>query len=398
VGFIADKLADLIKGHIGAQAAQALAKPIVDVGLRMLTLEAESAGVPAVGAEALVSTLEDTIRQVAELPSEAFADPLRLESELQAAFSEAAARYIPRTFLARDLPVAETTRDAGVWVYMPRVTRPCYRYRKFSHVYRVVIPRPVARAIQLPSGDTLERRLLDAGARAWPLEAEVHLYETLPGTQLGHLATFEAGATPAEAAAAAGEFEVLTPEVAAMLVNEPGLGRRHAAHPGARRLFRIHSPGLRMRRHHRFSVRLDATAAAPMLRIHVRLSEREAHDIAGALARKGLVQVVGHIRSALGPAFRHALARRLGRHLAAKAGEPIPPARPAELADKLAEAMLGAVSKSLPEAAAQLGQAARDAAPGITLTFEFHFKDRAALATGDPGAPNLTIRPGAHRD
>ncbi len=40
-------------------------------------------------------------------------------------------------------------------------------------------------------GDTLERRLLDAGARVWPVQTEVHLYETLPGTQLGHLAAFE---------------------------------------------------------------------------------------------------------------------------------------------------------------------------------------------------------------
>ncbi len=399
VGFIADKLADLIKGHIGADAAKALSRPIVDIGLKMLTLEAESAeAATGVGAEAVVATLEDTVRRLAELPAEAFSDPLRLESETQAAFAEAAARYIPRSFLARDLAAIETSRDAGVWVYMPRVTRPCFRYRKFTHVYRLAIPRPAARAIRFPSGDTLERRLLDAGARSWPLEAEVHLYETLPGTQLGHLAAFEAGATPAEAAAASEEFEELTPEVAAMLVQEPGLGRSAGTRPGQRRLFRITSPGLRVRRSRRFTVRLDASAAAPVLRLHVRLSERESHEIAGALARKANVQVVSQIRAALGPAFRAALTRRMARHLAEKAGAPVPPARAAELAEKLAEAMLGAVSTNLPSSAPSLGDAARDAAPGVTLTFEFRFKDKAALVSGDPTAPTLVIRPGWHRD
>jgi hypothetical protein len=399
VNFIADKLAGLIKGHIGPEAAKALARPIVDVGLRMLTLEAEaSGGAEALGSEAMVATLEDTIRSIAELPAEAFADPLRLEAETQEAFAEAVARHVPRSLLARNLRAIETTDDRGVWIYMPRVTRPCYRYKKFTHVFRVPISQPVARAIRFPSGDTLERRLLDAGARVWPVQSEVHLYETLPGTQLGHLAAFETGATAGESAEVTSEFEALTPEVAAMLVKEPGLGARPRHHGRARRLFRVVAPGLRVKRASRFTVRLDTTATSPALRVHLRLSERESHELSAALGRKQHAQVIAQLRVVLGAAFRAALTARLTRQLAAKAGAPVPPNRAAALAEKVAESVLSVVSTKLPESATALAQAARDAARGMTLTFEFRFADKPALVTGDPEAPTMTIRPGWHRD
>jgi hypothetical protein len=399
VRFLADKLAGLIKGHIGAQAAQLIAAPIVDVGLRMLTLEAEgSGGASAIGTEAIVATLEDTIRTVAELPMEAFADPLRLEAEMHEAFVEAAGRHIPRRLLSPNFPAVETAQDRGVWVYMPRVTRPCYRYKKFTHVFRVPISRPIARAIRFPAGDTLERRLLDGGARVWPVESEVHLYEALPGTQVGHLAAFEAEAAVGESAQATGEFEELTPEVASMLVNEPGLGARSRIGGRARRLFRVTAPGIRVRRVSRFTVRLDATAVPPALRIHLRLSERESHTVAWALGKRAHAQVVAQLRTVLGAAFRAALATRLTRHLSERTGLPVPPARPPALADKLAESMLGVISQKLPESATALGQAARDAASGLTLTFDYRFADKAALVSGEPKAPTMVIRPGWHRD
>jgi hypothetical protein len=347
--------------------------------------------------EAIVATLEDTIRTVAELPLEALSDPLRLEAETQEAFAEAAERHIPRRLLSRRLRAIETSDGRGVWVYMPRATRPCYRYKKYTQVFRVPISQTTARAIRFPAGDTLERRLLDAGARVWPFEAEVHLYETLPGTQLGHLAAFEAEVNAGESAEATSEFEELTPEVASMLVSEPGLGRRpQAGRP--RRLFRIAGHGLRVRRALRFTMRLDAAAVPPALRVHVRLSERESHMIATALGKKAHAQVIAQLRTVLGGAFRTALAQRLTRHLSEKTGLPVPPSRPAELADKLAESMLTVVSQKLPGAGATLSQAAKDAARGVTLTFEFGFADKAALTSGDPRSPTLVIRPGWHRD
>jgi hypothetical protein len=293
----------------------------------------------------------------------------------------------------------ETAQDHGVWIFMPRVTRPCYRYKKFTRVFQRPIDRPTARSVRFPSGDTLERRLLDAGARVWPVQAEVHLYETLPGTQLGHLAAFETEQGLAEAGVAASEFEELTPEVASMLVGEPGLGRNRR--PGSRRaqrLFRVAVPGARVRRARRFVVRLDASGTAPALRLHLRLSERESHEMAGALGKKALAQVVAQLRTILGPAFKAALATRLGRHLAEKAGVPVPPERPGALADALVNGAMTVVSARLPQSESTLAQAARDPARGVTLTFAFAFADKPGLLSGTPAEPALTIRPGWQRD
>jgi hypothetical protein len=399
VSFLADKLAGLIKGHIGPEAAQQIAGPIVDVGMRMLTLEAEaSGGAAALGTEAIVATLEDTIRTLAELPAEAWGNPLRLETEMHEAFTEAAGRHIPRRMLSRTFMAVETSHDRGVWVYMPRATGPCFRYKTFTHRFRVPISQPMARAIRFPAGDTLERRLLDGGARQWPLEAEVQLYEMLPGTHVGHLAAFESEAAIGESAEATAEFEELTPEVASMLVNEPGLGSRPGADGRVRRMFRVLAPGVRVRRRNRFTVRLDATAVPPALLVHLRLSERESHAVAVALSKKAHAQVIAQLRVVLGSAFRAALATRLARHLSEKVGLPVPPGRPAAMAAKLAESMLGVVSLKLPESATLLGQAARDAASGVTLTFDFRFADKSALVAGEPRTPTMLIRPGPHRD
>jgi hypothetical protein len=398
VKYLASRLADLIKAHIGPAAAQALAGPIVDVGMKMLSLEAESPTAGAgLGMEAIVATVEDTVRTVGELSLEALSDPVRLEAETHEAFVEAAGRHIPRRFLSPRLRAIETADGRGVWIYMPRATRPCYRYKKFTQVFRVPVTQPAARAIRFPAGDTLEQRLLDAGARVWPLEAEVHLYETLPGTQLGHIAAFESEAGVGEVGETALEFEEFTPEIAAMLVQEPGLGRR-ARTGGARRLFRISAKGLRVRRISRFSLRLDLAALPPAMRIHLRLAERESHAVAVALGKQSHAQVVAQLRNVLGAAFRSALAARLTQRLAEKAGQPVPAARSVELADQLAESMLTVVSQKLPGAATALAQAARDAARGVTLTFAFGFPDRAALISGAPRSPTLNIRPGWHRD
>jgi hypothetical protein len=76
----------------------------------------------------------------------------------------------------------------------------------------------------------------------------------------------------------------------------------------------------------------------------------------------------------------------------------VPPDRPAALAEKIAESLLSVVSAKLPESATAFAQAARDAASGLTLTFEFRFAEKAALIGGEPAAPAMTIRPGWHRD
>jgi hypothetical protein len=242
VNFLADKIAGLIKGMVGSNAARLLSPPLVDVGLTALGLEAPAEMESGLGGEALASTIEETVNHVLELPAEAFADTLRMEAEVQEAFAEAAARNIPAEHLRPDLPQLEVAGARGVWVLMPRAARPRYRYKKYSRVFLVPITRQIARAIATADGGSVETMLLDHGVNTWPVNAEVHLYEALPNaTHLGHIAQFEGeGTVPLSETLA--DLHPLTPDAAAMLVREPGLGRpllpvagphhhRHVHHP-----------------------------------------------------------------------------------------------------------------------------------------------------------------------
>jgi len=241
IGFLAKAIAGLIKGFVGQDAAAALGRPIASAGLKLLGLEAPATAETTLAGEALVSTVEETVRDVLQLPAEAFEDPMRLEAEVQEAFAEAAARNIPAEHLRPDLPQLETAGEGGVWVLMPRAARPRYRYKKYSRVFYVPITRQIAHAIPTRDGGTLETLLADRGVTAWPAQVEVHLYETVPGSNLGHVAAFE-GENEASSSETLDELQPLTPEAAAMLVHEPALGRPRPGHHYPERPHRPHEP------------------------------------------------------------------------------------------------------------------------------------------------------------
>jgi len=390
-GFLAKQLATLIQGYVGPQAARALAPHVADAGLRLLSLEAETS--EQLGAEALVSTLEEAIAQVATLPAEALEDPLRLEAEIGDALAEAAVHHLPRELLREDLPGHESADEAGPWVPMPRAGR-ARRYRKCARRFDVNITRPQAHHIELPGADTLEERLLDAGVASWPVSAEVQLFEATFGTHLGHLAAGEGQDVIAT------EFEELSPANAGMLLGRPGLGSRTAlSGQTGRRYFRLVVPGRKVvRPRSRIHLRLRAQQTRPELRVHVRLGERLAHHVSGLLARNSQAEVVALVARLLGPRVQESISTRLTRMLARGTGAAVQPARSQQLAAHIVEALKAGLAKQLPESAAALAAAAKDAAPGLTLTFAFSFADKQSLAGGMPGAPTLTVRPGVQND
>lgn len=393
VRFLADRIAGLIKGVVGAEAAGALARPLVDVGLRTLGFEVPAAdeGTAAriLAGEALASTVEGTVLRILELPAEAFADELQLDTAVQQAFAEAAAAAMPDRLLRPDLPERETAQERGVWVLMPRAARPAYRYRRYAHVFVMPVTRQLARVVPWSDGGTLESRLLDAGAENWPVHSEVELYEALPGTHLGHL-----GADP-------GEVQTLTPEVAGLLLGEPGLGRRPPTGwssggrpaPG-QRLYRLRAIGLprhRMRRpRRRVLVRLDLTSATPGIRVILRLSERKAQqllarldamprDLPGALAA-----LRRHYLDVLPGVMVHRLIRR----------SLVPDAAHARaVADRVTAGVTSALSALLTDRVAQLTTAVRNPAEGITITVTFPGVTRAGLEAPLP-ASQATVEPG----
>jgi hypothetical protein len=402
VGLIAKPLAELIKGHVGPEASRRLARAIADKGLGLLSLEAEAqaGGYGRLGAEALASTLEDTIRAVGQLPPESQAEPLRLQAEVQEAFAEAVARHLPSELLRADVGALELEGESAVWVLMPRGPSRRYRYRKCSRIFPVQIGRQVARAVVLADGETLEERLLDEGASGWPLEAEVHVYESLPGTHLGHLAAAE-GENLAGGPLDAGEFEELTPRTASLLLNQPGLGGRPGAPGMGRRWYRVAVPGrprCHRRRHKRLLVRLQLTGSRPVLGVHLHLGERSSHRIGELVAQRADLRLVAGFRALILGVAHRSLPTSLARQFQRTPGVALSAQQAQSVAAVLGERMVAAISAQLRTLGPSLAAAVRDPKAGMTLTFEFGFADRAALAAGRPDAPTITVRPGRHHD
>jgi hypothetical protein len=388
VKFLAGRIAGLIKGMVGAEAATTIARPLVDVGLRMLGFEVSAEDGRALAGEALAATVEGTVLRTMELPTEAFADELQLDAAVQQAFAEAAAAAMPDRLLRSDLPERETEEE-GVWVLMPRTARPAYRFRRYSRPYTIQISRRLARAVPWSDGGTLESHLLESGADRWPVQAEVELYEAVPGTQLGHLS------------ADADEVQALTPEIAGMVLREPGLGSRVPGGARARfgvrpapgrRFYRVRPVGVAARRgrrpRRRVLVSLDLTAARPDLRVLLRLSERQAQQLLTQLDARNLPGALAALRTHYADALAAAVVGRVLRR-----GVAPDAARAGAMADRVAAAVAAALSTFLGERSAQLTAAVRDPADGVTLTITLPGVTRAALGSALP-AGRVAVGPG----
>jgi len=430
INFVADKIALLIQGLVGQDAARQLARPLVDLGFKALGFETPPAPTMLAG-EALAATVEGTMERLMDLPAEAFADELQLESAVQSAFAEAAAAAIPDRFLREDLPEREVAASgSGVWVLMPRAARPHYRYRRYSRVFVIPVTRPVARAVPWTDGGTLETYLLDRGVRSWPAPAEIRVYETLPGAELGHLAQGEAGEAPSgQVSEQAQEFQPLTPEIAGLLVGEPGLGRRMspaARWPGHHPAFRppafrgghpmgpaIHHrpvPGRRYvhvrpvagpaglhprvrRPRRRVGFALILTGSSPQLRVRLRLSERQGQELAAKLTpvAPGKPDLAGAL-AMVKEIYAATLPGRIVSRLTQRGLEP-DATRGAAFADKVVAGVTSALSTALQERPHLIASAVQDPADGITVTITFRGVTRESLGNPLP-AGTVEVAPG----
>jgi hypothetical protein len=414
INLIASPLANLIKKMVGADAmksittvagqepAKMIARGVVDVGFTALGLETAPIHDEAVSGEAIASAVEATVsRVVDEVTDEALSDPLQMNALVQRAFAESAAAYLPDRLLRADLAERETANEGGFWVLMPRTTRPRYKFRKYSRAFVVPITRQVARAVPWSDGGTLETYLLDRGAETWPVQAEVDLYETMPGTFPGHFTRDET--LPAEEKPTADEYQPLTEEVAGALLGEPKLGRgRHRPHPRpggyrpghGQRYFRVRvgrMPARRVRRPRRMvSVHFDPTAKR--LAIMIRLSERRGRSLQARLQRsapagqRDLPAVLAVLRDIAMPRLQYRVARQL-----LKSSLVADPVVATEIAGSIAAATSTGIATYLVKAGAQLAAAVADPADGVTIAVTFDG------LTGTPGQvprPEVVAKPG----
>ena len=438
VKFISQFVSGMIRPYTG-DLAPALSQAIASTGLSMMSLEAP-VDVRAVASNALVGTVEDTVREVAGETSDTLEHPELLEATVASAFDRAAGRNFPPTMLKarhRHVQLGSATAAApghlqhphrhhrhqphhGMWVRLPHARW----YRRYTTVLTARITPSIARQVHVFGGVTLEAFLRDHYGLTGEVSAPAHLYEALPGATLGRIAAHEKRTHGLGHARAAWKLLPLTPEVAGMLLGEPGLGRKVDAQFLAKpqkiavgerfyylELHRAGGPGTggaasaaaggHAPRSSQVNVRVDMNKH----RIHVllHLSEADAQEAAAKLRGKESMGVAKMLRDRLQEGLQLALSANSAGHLRwidATAGvgamienAPHPPflADPAA-ARAFAARVLGWAGGPLIEFATHRPQdvaaAADRHAQGVT--FLIHLASVPAQAAQD-GAPSVTV-------
>ena len=188
VNFLAQLLAKLIAKLVGPEQAPALSRAIVDAGLKLLTLEMSEAETARLAPAAVAATIEETISRVASLPDEVLDNQELLEGYALEAFEHAAAANLPAVFSEATYRRRPDLLEAGVnagWVLLP--LRGPKRYKRCTRSFQVSVSPHLAEEVESFEGATLAEHLQDQLGleEGEQVEAQLYLYEALPGTSLG---------------------------------------------------------------------------------------------------------------------------------------------------------------------------------------------------------------------
>ena len=397
VDFLAGLLGKVIAKLIGPESAPALSRAIVDTGLKLLSLEVAPQDEARAAASAVAATVEEAVRRVSALPDYVLDNQELLEGFALEAFEQAAAANLPPVLseaVYRERPdLLEAQGAKTCWVMLPLRRRK--RYKKCGRTFKVRISPSMADEIESfegPLSDYLHDRLgVDEGAE---VEAEVSLYETLPGTTLPDIAREESETPGSAGATSAAQLHPLTPKAAGLLLGEPRMGRHVPMGTGPRnvgvgqRLYRIAIPGRRLlvapgadgrpRPRKSGSVRVTLDVPGDQVRISLFFGEVRAQRLAVRLRKQA------HAGS-VATGFRKFFLRRLGPILRGErprgiqvlqpglppgdALKRLPPEVIAALTAKLQECVVSAFAEFAKGQPQRLIAATEDTADGITLKF-----------------------------
>jgi hypothetical protein len=403
VGFLANFLAKMIAKLVGPATAPALSRAIVDAGLKLLTLEISAQDEAESAASAVAATVEEAVRRVSALPDYVLDNQELLEGFALEAFEQAAAANLPPVLseaVYRERPdLLEAQRIKTCWIMLPLRRR--RRYKKCGRTFKVRITPYMADEIESfegPLSDYLQDQLgVEDGAE---VEAEVHLYETLPGTTLPDIAREESEmpGMPAGGVSGAAHLHPLTPQAAGLLLGQPRMGRwaprwAHRRRVGVGQRFYslsiagrrlLTAPGKDGRPHPRRLGGLRVTLDAPKMEIRVCifLSEVKAQRLAVRLRRQSHPGTVS-------TAFQQYVSRRLARIVRGERPARIrviqpglPPGEalgaalkrlPPEVSDaliaKVQEYLVTTFAEFVKGQSQKITAAAEDTADGITLMF-----------------------------
>ena len=239
--FLARQIAKLIKRWVkNREKRRALGRVIADVGVEIVMAtgqgEISSALEEELGGNAVASVVEETVRQVAELPEYVLHNEELLEGYVLAAFENAAAanlpHVLPENVYKKRPELRETCRTNGAWVMMPLQGRKYYK--KYTKVFDTTICPHVAQMLTSFGGIPLATILRDQYGLSIGsgIKARVHLYEAIPGCRLFHISRYEKnvlGLGGKSAKIACSLIHPLTPFEASALTGEPFLGRNVSA-------------------------------------------------------------------------------------------------------------------------------------------------------------------------
>ena len=450
INFLSPLLAKLISGLIGPQQAGVLSRAIVDSGLKLLNLEMAEGMTPeqeaGLAASAVAATVEETVGRIAALPDHVLDQPELLEGYAMEAFEQAAAANLPAVLppgTYRQRPeLLEAGVDAG-WVMLPLRGRK--RYKRCTRVFDVRITPHMAAEVAsfegAPLADFLHEQLgLPEGEST---DAQLHLYEALPGTSLADIARNEFEQGDPSGALGSQELHPLTPQAAATLLGAPGLGRAfdgNGQRPAmGQRFYRIDAGGRRphaMHRHgHRhghghalaharramhLGLRFDCTQ--DQIRACIYLSEAKAQKLAMRLRQSTNAGVLsaGFARALQGR-LKHILSGPPGRGLrvvnagasptASASLQNLPQAQAARYGAALQNWLVQGFAGFIQAQSAAFIAATENAADGVTLRFAIAHPPSlkavcdamggrgaapAELALDPPPAVTVTVAPG-HR-
>jgi hypothetical protein len=224
INFLAGLLTKLIGSFVPPEVSTPLARSIVDIGMHAIGLEVSEMSQPDLGHEAIANTIEQTVQKLTGVDETTWSNESQLAAEVLNAFEAAAAENFPSQYIKQEL---RRPGGAAVWVLKPRKKRK-HLYKKYTRLFSITIDPATAKEVTsfrgLPLGNFLKDKLgLDVSK---PIQAKVHLYESIAGTRLSDISSHEhvmqiGGKHPR----AWVQLHPLTQQAASLLLKEPGIGK-----------------------------------------------------------------------------------------------------------------------------------------------------------------------------
>ena len=224
INFLAGLLAKLVGKYVPENVARPLATSIIDVGMSAIGFETHEMNKSDLAYEAIANTIQDTVQQMGSLNEADLNDHEALTMHLLEAFETAAANNFPSQYIREEL---RRSVQPGVWVLKPR-NGPKHLYKKFTRVFNITIDPQTCMAVKTFRGLPLANFFRDKLSLnpSKPVQAKVHLYETIGGTRLSKIGKYEnlPGFNASQPYAWV-QLHPLTKQAASLLLKEPALGK-----------------------------------------------------------------------------------------------------------------------------------------------------------------------------